>query len=52
MKKQSKKLTLNKETLRDLRAQSAGEVKGGITKGECTTLGKNCHTRKLTHCCF
>ena len=29
MKKQQKKLTLNKETLRDLTAQDAKEVKGG-----------------------
>ncbi len=52
MKKQPKRLTLNKETLRDLAARSAGEVKGGITKRQCTALGKNCHTGKLTHCCF
>ncbi len=29
MKKQPKKLTLNKETLRDLTTPNAGEVKGG-----------------------
>ncbi len=32
MDKQRKKLTLNKETLRDLTAQNAGEVKGGCSK--------------------
>ncbi len=41
MNKQLKKLTLNKETLRDLTAQNAGEVKGGAkTRGNnCVTLG-------------
>ncbi len=37
MKKQPKKLTLNKETLRDLMAHDAGEVKGGRH-----THGKRC----------
>jgi hypothetical protein len=37
MKRQIKKLTLNRETLRDLTAPNAGEVKGG---GK--TNGKNC----------
>jgi len=37
MKKQPKKLTLNKETLRDLMAHNAGEVKGGRP-----TNGKKC----------
>ncbi len=37
MKKQLKKLTLNRETLRDLTAQNAGEVKGGAPKSK-----KNC----------
>ena len=33
MNKQLKKLTLNKETLRDLTLPSAGQVKGGATEG-------------------
>jgi hypothetical protein len=37
-----KKLTLNKETLRDLTAQNAGEVKGGA---------KGANTKKLTCAC-
>ncbi len=34
MKKQLKKLTLNRETLRDLTAQNAGDVKGGKPKSK------------------
>jgi hypothetical protein len=37
MNRQKKKLTLNKETLRDLMAQNPGEVKGGGR-----TNGKKC----------
>ena len=39
-KDQVKKLTLNKETLRDLTAQNAGEIKGG---------GKNRYTKQCNH---
>ncbi len=46
MGKQRKKLTLNKETLRDLTEQNAGEVKGGPkggkTKNKCLTQGATC----------
>ncbi len=50
-----KKLVLRKETLRDLTAQNAGEVKGGSRAGGCSwwctvtvkpcdfTKGKACH---------
>ncbi len=51
-----KKLVLKKETLRDLTAQNAGEVKGGSRAGGCSwwctytvkpchrlTKGKPCH---------
>jgi hypothetical protein len=41
MKKNTKKLVLNKETLRDLTAQNAGEVKGGGKSKMC----------KFTHWC-
>ena len=45
MKRQTKKLTLDKETLRDLTAQNAGLVKGGYK-----SHGKGCYhwTRKCT----
>ncbi len=45
MKKQPKKLTLKKETLRDLTAPNAGEVKGGRL-----TAGKKCPPASYT--CF
>ena len=45
MKKQQKKLTLNKETLRDLMAHNAGDVKGGAKSKNCYTIG-----RRLTAC--
>ncbi len=64
MKKQPKKLTLNKETLRDLTAQNAGEVKGGVTippgacsgwcSYNCATVGcatRNCVTVGCTYNC-
>ncbi len=38
MKKQPKKLTLNRETLRDLTAHNAGGVKGGVK-----SKGKGCN---------
>ncbi len=43
MRKQLKKLTLTKETLRDLTAQNAGEVKGGKkkTKGLPCLVGES-----------
>ncbi len=44
MNKQRKKLTLNKETLRDLTADNAGWVKGG-PKGGNATHNKKCVTR-------
>jgi hypothetical protein len=45
-KDKNKKLTLNKETLRDLMAKSAGEVKGGAK-----TNGKKCRgTGPVTQC--
>ncbi len=46
MKKQPKKLTLNKETLRDLTAKNAGEVKGGDKSKNCGThrTWVHCHT--------
>ncbi len=55
MKKQLKKLTLNRETLRDLTAQNAGDVKGGKrTKKHCppqaTGLWPPCWTNYLTGC--
>ncbi len=55
MKKQPKKLTLNKETLRDLTTPKAGEVKGGGTEVTCTcvfwTYYKHCmHTYLKGHC--
>ena len=42
--KKVKKLTLNKETLRDLTAQNAGEVKGGgkTMNKKCATRGRTC----------
>ncbi len=50
MKKQLKKLTLTKETLRDLTAQNTGEVKGGKpkTKKHCMPGGET----GLTICCW
>ena len=50
MKNQLKKLTLNKETLRDLTPQNAGEVKGG-TWGTVTCY-KHCRWPRsyLTNC--
>ena len=61
MKKQPKKLTLNKETLRDLTPQNAGAVKGGTnactrtcyctyTCKHCATEGNYCHYTK-GHAC-
>ncbi len=46
MGKQLKKLTLTKETLRDLTAQNAGEVKGGKkTARHCLPQGTSfCNT--------
>ncbi len=38
MRKQPKKLTLNRETLRDLTATNAGQVKGGVK-----SKGKGCN---------
>ena len=38
MKTQPKKITLNKETLRDLTVQNAGEVKGGRTNRTCANF--------------
>jgi hypothetical protein len=48
MKKQPKKLTLNKETLRDLTAHNAGEIKAG-RKGGNTNKCRPSMTC-LTHC--
>jgi hypothetical protein len=58
--KKVKKLTLNKETLRDLTAQNAGEVKGGrktmnrkcVTEYSCGwTCGNPCNfTKPVTYC--
>jgi hypothetical protein len=45
MKKQLKKLTLNKETLRDLTTPNAGEVKGGGAGGSFY-----CSVTCLKHC--
>ncbi len=55
MKKQQKKLTLTKETLRDLTAQNTGEVKGGKpkTKKHCPPGDSAvwyCWTNWLTGC--
>jgi hypothetical protein len=52
MKKQSKKLTLNKETLRDLTAQNARAVKGacGTSVGVTVTCAKHCVWQTLKHC--
>ncbi len=47
MKKQPKKLTLNKETLRDLTAHNAGAVKGGGNK----TYNKRCLRSQVTCGC-
>ncbi len=46
MKKQ-KKLILNKETLRDLTVQNAGEVKGGAQ-----TYNKRCWSQARTCYCW
>ncbi len=50
-----KKLTLKKETLRDLTARHAGEVKGGIlTRLECSgveaCLSRTCATQFIRGC--
>jgi len=52
MKKQPKKLTLNKETLRDLTVRNAEGVKGG-SKGMCTFYCiKTNATCNKGHTCF
>ena len=43
MNKQTKKLTLNKETLRDLTTHTAGEVKGGDKRTVVTCTCISCH---------
>ncbi len=57
MNRQKKKLTLNKETLRDLMAHNAGEVKGGDRSKKCnkpptgggaTGCGPTCPTYTCT----
>ncbi len=40
MKNKVKKLTLNKETLRDLTAHNAGGVKGGAPTKKCAPTGR------------
>jgi hypothetical protein len=67
MKKQPKKLTLNKETLRDLTAQNAGDVRGGASwscaatcycnTAWCTVsckscVGANCHGNTYNKKCL
>ncbi len=49
MKKQIKKLTLNRETLRDLTTRNAGQVKGG-TGLWCTATCKNCTHNTCAKC--
>jgi hypothetical protein len=44
MKKNIKKLILKKETLRDLTARNAGEVKGGRKSYPGNTRNKKCLT--------
>ncbi len=50
MKKYLKKLTLNKETLRDLTTQNAGEVRGGTGTWTCNATCA-CHTAWCTISC-
>ena len=52
MNKKVKKLTLNKETLRDLTAQNAGAVKGGGTQTMymwCTWTCQTCECHGKTY---
>ncbi len=51
MKNQLKKLTVNKETLRDLTTQNAGDVRGGdrtLTCGGTCGCSWGCHTAGCT----
>ena len=50
MNKQKNKLVLKKETLRDLTAQNAREVKGG-KKGGNVTKKKQCASALCTYQC-
>ena len=52
MKKQPKKLTLNKETLRDLTARNASEVKGGRGKTKWCGYTVKCNPNPHTHACY
>ncbi len=51
MNKQGKKLTLNKETLRDLTTQNVGEVKGGTAPSYRCTLTCKCHGKTYNNKC-
>jgi hypothetical protein len=51
MKKNTKKLVLNKETLRDLMAQNAGGVKGGDKSKMCNHTWVNCKPTKISCVC-
>jgi hypothetical protein len=46
-----KKLTLNKETLRDLTAHNAGEIKGGARGAQRPNSYHCANTKKCTHGC-
>jgi len=50
MKKQTKKLALAKETVRNL--EDLGGVVGGVTTNSdlCTTGTENCATRRIASC--
>lgn len=49
MNKQRKKLTLNKETLRDLTPQNTGEVKGGTSRVSCASCSYCCPSIACTY---
>ena len=48
MNTQKKKLTLDRETLRDLTAQNGAGVKGGIKLTKANSKGKVCPTGACT----
>jgi hypothetical protein len=52
---QIKKLVLRRETLRDLTAQNAGEVKGGpqfSVGNHCRTYGASCYCTTVKACTY
>ena len=50
MNKQRKNLTLNRETLRDLTAQNAGDVKAGAKKPPTAKCTRKCDGGSGVHC--